>query len=140
MSGKKEIQTERIEIAKNADNEEKKVEVIPVVVTPVEKTPEVPVEVVSPEEAPELEKWVPKTSLGKEVMEKKITSMDEILDSGRKIVEPQIVDKLLPGLKNELILIGGRTGKGGGIERIPVRITAKMHQSGRRFRTSSAQT
>jgi len=36
-----------------------------------------------------------------------------------------------------LILIGGRTGKGGGIQRIPVKITATMHKSGRRFTTGA---
>jgi small subunit ribosomal protein S5 len=102
-----------------------------------EEIPEVPVEIVKLEETPEIERWIPKTSLGKAVMEGKIATMDEILESGKKIMEPEISDKLLPGLKNELVLIGGRTGKGGGIERIPVRITAKMHQSGRRFRVSS---
>jgi small subunit ribosomal protein S5 len=43
----------------------------------------------------------------------------------------------LPNLKSEVILIGGRTGKGGGAQRIPVRITATMHKSGRRFTTSA---
>lgn len=122
----------------NTEESEKveKIEKTPLIVKP-EDIPEVPVEVVKLEEIPEIERWVPKTSLGKAVMEGKITSMDEILESGRKIMEPEISDKLLPELKNELILIGGRTGKGGGKKRIPVRITAKMHQSGRRFRTSS---
>jgi len=84
-----------------------------------------------------LEEWVPKTSLGKDVAEGKIKSLDEIFESGKKIIEPEIVDKLVPNLKSELILIGGRTGKGGGIERIPIRITASMHKSGRRFRVSA---
>ncbi|MEM5836746.1 MAG: 30S ribosomal protein S5 [Candidatus Aenigmatarchaeota archaeon] len=84
-----------------------------------------------------LEKWKPKTSLGKEVFEGKITSIEEILDSGRKIKEPEIVDKLLPNLKNEIILIGRRTGKGGGAQRIPVKITATMHKSGRRFKATA---
>jgi small subunit ribosomal protein S5 len=115
---------------------EKIVETPVTVVVPTEELPEAP-EVVSPEERPESESWVPKTSLGKDVMEGKIKTIEEIMACGRKIMESEIVDKLLPGLKNELILIGGRTGKGGGIERIPIRITAKMHQSGRRFRVSS---
>ncbi len=84
-----------------------------------------------------LERWKPRTSLGKEVFEGKITDIEEIFKSGRKITEPEIVDKLLPNLKNELILIGGRTGKGGGIQRIPVKITATMHKSGRRFTTNA---
>jgi small subunit ribosomal protein S5 len=81
--------------------------------------------------------WKPKTKLGKLVASGAITSIDEILGSGQKIIEPEIVDKLVPNLKNELILIGGRKGKGGGIKRIPVNITATMHRSGRKF-TSNA--
>lgn len=81
--------------------------------------------------------WSPKTKLGKDVQEGKITDLREILRSDRRIIEPEIVDKLAPGMKNELILVGGRTGKGGGIQRIPVRITAAMHKSGRRFTTGA---
>jgi small subunit ribosomal protein S5 len=101
-----------------------------------EKEEEIPTEEVQPEVKPAKE-WVPKTSLGKEVAEGKIKSLDEIFESGRRILEPEIVDKLVPNLKSELILIGGRAGKGGGIERIPIRITATMHKSGRRFRASA---
>jgi small subunit ribosomal protein S5 len=120
---------------KEKDEVEEIKEVAPAV-TP-EEIPEIIVEEIKPEIIPEMEKWTPKTSLGKAVMEGRITSIDEILESGKRILEPEIVDKLLPNLKNELILIGGRAGKGGGIERIPIRITTKMHQSGRRFRVSS---
>lgn len=84
-----------------------------------------------------LERWKPKTKLGREVFEGKITDIDEIFKMGSKISEPEIVDKLVPDIKNELILIGGRAGKGGGIQRIPVKITATMHKSGRRFTTSA---
>jgi small subunit ribosomal protein S5 len=84
-----------------------------------------------------LAKWVPKTRLGKEVFEKKITDIDEILKSGNQIKESEIVDQLVPNMKNELILIGGRRGKGGGVQRIPVKITATMHKSGRRFTTNA---
>jgi small subunit ribosomal protein S5 len=99
-----------------------------------EEIPEVPE--IQPEVKP-TEEWIPKTSLGKEVLEGKIKSIEEIFESGRRILEPEIVDKLVPNLKSELILIGGRSGKGGGIERIPIRITATMHKSGRRFRVSA---
>ncbi|MEM5801962.1 MAG: 30S ribosomal protein S5 [Candidatus Aenigmatarchaeota archaeon] len=104
----------------------------------IEKVPieEIPEEIhVVKEEA--LEKWQPKTQLGREVFEGKITDIDEILQSGRIIKEFEIVDKLVPNLKNELITIGGRTGKGGGVQRIPIRITTKMTKSGRRFNYSS---
>ena len=42
------------------------------------------------EEEKEAALWVPKTELGKRVFEGKITSIDEIFKSGRKIKEPQI--------------------------------------------------
>lgn len=112
--------------------EEKKEEVK----VPEEKIPEV-VEELPPEEEKIEELWQPKTELGKKVISGEITNIEDILASGKKILESEIVDRLLPDLKSELILIGGRTGKGGGVQRIPVRITAKMHRSGRRFRTSA---
>ncbi len=80
-----------------------------------------------------LENWIPKTALGKAVFNRQITSIDDILATGKKIREAQIVDSLVPDIKNEIILIGGRTGKGGGIQRIPIRTTATMTKSGRRF-------
>ena len=81
--------------------------------------------------------WKPKTRLGRLVAEGAVTSLDDILDSGIPILEPEIVDRLLPSLKSEIVLIGGSPGKGGGIRRTPTRRTARMHRSGRRY-TSSA--
>ncbi len=80
-----------------------------------------------------IEEWVPKTKLGKDVIEGKVTSMEQIFEEGRKIMEPEIVDFLLPGIEHELILIGGSPGKGGGKRRTPGKRTARMHKSGRRF-------
>ena len=91
-------------------------------------------EVTTEEVKPVLEKeWTPRTSLGKAVLKGEITDINKILEEGLKIKEPEIVDLLVPNLKSELILIGGRPGKGGGIQRTPIRITAKMHESGRRY-------
>ncbi len=98
-----------------------------------EEEKEAPEEEIKPEIPESLEKWVPKTELGKKVFNGEITDINQILEQGIKIREPEIVDKLLPDLKHELILIGGRTGKGGGIQRIPIRITAKVTKSGKRF-------
>lgn len=99
------------------------------------ETEEVPVkeEVPTPEPEIPLEVWQPKTSLGKKVLAGEITDIEQILKSGQRIIEPEIVDRLVPNVKSEVILIGGRRGKGGGVERIPIKITAKMHRSGRRF-------
>jgi small subunit ribosomal protein S5 len=80
--------------------------------------------------------WIPRTKLGKMVAEGKIT-LDEIFKSGKKIKEFQIVDRLVPGLQSEIILIGGSPGKGGGIKRTPTRRTARMHRSGRRYKISA---
>ena len=81
--------------------------------------------------------WEPKTDLGKDVASGKITSIEEIFRSGEKIKEPEIVDRLLPELKTEIIFIGGSPGKGGGIRRTPTRRTVRMHRSGRRFTVSA---
>lgn len=81
--------------------------------------------------------WVPKTELGKEVMEGKVTSLDEIFAAGRKIKEAGIVDRLVPTLQSEIIFIGGSPGKGGGDQHTPTRRTARMHRSGRRYKISA---
>jgi len=95
------------------------------------------VEKVSEKEKEALMKWTPRTNLGKDVMKGKVTDINKILEEGIKIKEYEIVDFLIPNLESELIFIGGRPGKGGGIERTPLRISAKMHKSGRRY-TSTA--
>lgn len=59
--------------------------------------------------------WTPKTELGREVAEGKITSMDQIFDSGRRILEWQLIDVLLPDLKEEVIEVSSvqrMTGSG----------------------------
>lgn len=81
--------------------------------------------------------WTPKTELGKEVMEGRITSLDEIFASGRKIKEAGIVEKLVPSLQSEIIFIGGSPGKGGGDQHTPTRRTARMNRSGRRYKISA---
>ena len=60
--------------------------------------------------------WEPKTKLGQEVKSGKIKNIDEILDSGRKILESEIVDKLL-NLQSDLISVGQSKGKFGGGKR-----------------------
>ena len=81
--------------------------------------------------------WIPKTQLGKDIVAGKYTSLKQVLESGQLILEPGIVDFLVPNLKQEIIYIGGTPGKGGGIKRTATRITARMHKSGRRYNSSS---
>ncbi|MEM0506414.1 MAG: 30S ribosomal protein S5 [Thermosphaera sp.] len=64
-----------------------------------------------------LEKWVPRTRVGKMVVEGKITSLKEIFDRNMPLLEPEIVDYLLPDLK---------------YERIDAGIVQKMTDAGRR--------
>jgi small subunit ribosomal protein S5 len=80
--------------------------------------------------------WTPKTELGQEVFEGKI-SISEIFKRGIKIKEAGIVDRLFPNLQKEIVFVGGSPGKGGGSRRTPTKRTARMHSSGRRFKISS---
>ena len=73
--------------------------------------------------------WDPKTKLGHEVKNGKIKSIDEILESGRKILEEEIVDSLIE-VKSDLISIGQAKGKFGGGKRRAWRQTQKKTQEG----------
>ena len=57
------------------------------------------------EEVPVLnpEEWKPRTRIGQMVKEGKITSMKELFEKNYPIVEPEIVDILLPKLKYEVL-------------------------------------
>ena len=52
------------------------------------------------------ETWVPRTKLGKMVLEGQISSMEELFMEGLKIREAEIVNTLLPDLQEEVINIG----------------------------------
>ena len=52
------------------------------------------------------EVWIPRTKLGKMVSEGKISSLEEIFQMGLKIRESEIVKKLLPELRNEVVGVG----------------------------------
>lgn len=81
--------------------------------------------------------WIPKTELGREVIQGKYSDIKDLLSKGKIILESQIVDYLVPDLTEDLIHIGGTPGKGGGIRRTPTRMTARMHKSGRRFKLTA---
>jgi small subunit ribosomal protein S5 len=52
-----------------------------------------------------VEGWVPRTRLGKIILEGRISSIEEVFMEGSKIREPEIVDALLPDLQEEVINI-----------------------------------
>ncbi len=50
-----------------------------------------------------MDEWTPKTKLGKDVKAGVYKNIDEVLASGRRILEHEIVDYLLPNLKSEIL-------------------------------------
>jgi len=50
--------------------------------------------------------WVPRTKLGKMVQSGHVLSLADIFTQGLRIMEPEIVDVLLPDLKQEVLGIG----------------------------------
>jgi small subunit ribosomal protein S5 len=50
-----------------------------------------------------LENWIPKTELGKKVKNGEIQSIEEIFNLSQKILEPEIVDLLVPELEEKLV-------------------------------------
>lgn len=51
----------------------------------------------------EQEEWIPLTGLGKQVASGEISGLDEVLEGGRPIKEPQIVDYFIPDLEDEVL-------------------------------------
>lgn len=77
-----------------------------------------------------MENWSPKTDLGRRVMRREITDINQILDNGYNILEEQITDTLLPGMEDELLMIGQSKGKFGGGRRRVFRQTQKKTREG----------
>lgn len=85
----------------------------------------------------DLDKWHPKTDLGRKVKSRQITTMDEVIASGKPILEPEIVDMLLPNLESDLLLIGQSKGKFGGGSRRVFRQTQKKTKEGNKPKFST---
>jgi small subunit ribosomal protein S5 len=95
------------------------------------------IESMAGEKASDTSEWIPRTALGKEVMEGKHETLEDILKRGLVILEPEIIGYLIPDMKSDIIYIGGSPGKGGGIRRTATKRTARMHKSGRRFKLTA---
>lgn len=54
-------------------------------------------------QAQSLDEWSPRTKVGRMVKEGRITDIKELFEMNLPILEPEIVDFLLPGLKHEVI-------------------------------------
>jgi small subunit ribosomal protein S5 len=66
-----------------------------------------------------MEDWEPVTKLGRMVKKGEITDMKGVFRSGLPLIEPEIIDALLPDLEEEVIDIS---------------LVQRMHKSGRRVR------
>ena len=76
-----------------------------------------------------LDAWIPKTALGRAVKAGTMKDFEGILASGRKILEPEIVDMLLH-VESDLLLVGQAKGKFGGGKRRAWRQTQKKTMEG----------
>jgi small subunit ribosomal protein S5 len=74
--------------------------------------------------------WSPRTQLGKDVLSKKIKDISEIFDNNLKILEPEIVDILVPNTESDLISVGQSKGKFGGGKRRAWKQTQKKTAEG----------
>ncbi|MGM5482895.1 MAG: hypothetical protein ACQESF_05510, partial [Nanobdellota archaeon] len=81
--------------------------------------------------------WEPKTEIGRQVKIGELTDIDEILDQGKRIMEPEIVTALLPNLEIELLEIGQSKGKFGGGQRRVFRQTQKKTREGNKPKFSA---
>ncbi len=85
----------------------------------------------------DLDKWNPKTELGRKVKKSEIIELSFILDNGLKILESEIVDKLLPDLNTDLLEVGQSKGKFGGGKASIWKQTQKKTSEGSRITFSS---
>ena len=76
------------------------------------------------------ESWKPRTELGRKVKNEIITDIDTIFDNGLTIMEPEIIEALLPNLETDLLLVGQAKGKFGGGKRRVFKQTQKKTQEG----------
>ncbi len=77
-----------------------------------------------------LERWKPKTELGRKVKSGEVNDINIVIESNQRILESEIVDKLLPNLVSDFILIGQAKGKFGGGKRRIFRQTQKKTREG----------
>jgi len=77
-----------------------------------------------------LDLWIPKTEIGRKVKNGEIKDINEIIDKGIKILEPEIVDMLIPNLELSIIGVGQSKGKFGGGKRSIWRQTQKKTSEG----------
>ena len=74
--------------------------------------------------------WKPRTALGRKVKSGEINSIKQVLHFGKRIMEPEIVEYLIPDLSSDFILTGQAHGKFGGGKRRLVKQTQRKAKEG----------
>jgi len=82
------------------------------------------------DEKEKIDSWIPKTQLGKDVKSGKIKDVNYIFDNNIKVMEPEIIDLLIPHLLTDVLFIGQAKGKFGGGKRRAFRQTQKISKEG----------
>lgn len=108
-------------------NEPEKVLIVPIEEEKIEKI----------EMTADVERWKPRTDLGRKVKSRELLDIDAVLDSGKPILEPEIVDMLLPNMDSDLLMIGQSKGKFGGGSRRVFRQTQKKTKEGNKPKFST---
>ncbi len=83
------------------------------------------------------EKWNPKTNLGRKIKSGEINDIEDVFNNGYKILEPQVVDALMPDIESDLISIGQSKGKFGGGKRSIWKQTQKKTKEGNKIKFST---
>ena len=74
--------------------------------------------------------WTPRTRLGRMVQDGDVTSMEQALNSGLPLKEPELVDQLLPGLDDEVLDGREHPMESGGRAKTPqLRVRPKHRQA-----------
>lgn len=81
------------------------------------------------EEKFNIQEWEPRTELGREVKAGTVTTIEQIYHDGRRIEEAEIIDALLPNLKNEVIEIASVQRMTKNNRKMKYRVTAVVGDS-----------
>lgn len=77
--------------------------------------------------------WVPKTQLGRDVLNEKYSTLSDVIKSNKPILEAEIVDKLNPSMGIEFVNLGQAKGKFGGGKRKTSKPTQKKTKEGNKM-------
>ena len=130
LEEKEELAEKAIEVQDEEVLLEKPKEGLAVELGEIKEIEEVVIEASKKKGSFEKEAWKPATSLGIKVKNSEINDINYILDKRIRILEPEIVDILLPNLTTDLLMVGQSKGKFGGGQKRVFKQTQKKTQEG----------